>query len=375
MADLPLLIVLAHRPDDLPREAEPLRALPGSLGTRAHALEPLTSEAVARIVRDEVGDEAEDEFCEECRRATGGNPFETVELAIRLGEHDLRGTRHELRAMRDLAAAVKGRGLVERLRALGTTTVRFAYAAAVLGESVSQELAATIAVVGSEAAAEATERLRAARILAEDDGTGDGLAFVHPLIATTIYRSIAPALRVGLHNGAAEAVRAAGFGPAAAARHLLEVPCDGRVEAVACLREAAREYMRAGAPEAARRLLTRALQEPPPPEQRAELLHELASSTFLIKPTPRSRTSVRRWRSPASTRSCGRPSCTGSRRRWRTSTRWPRPRPSPPRRRGAPRTPGSGCGCRPTTSCGARTAPTSRTPPPARAGSPGWPRR
>ncbi|GAA2270946.1 AAA family ATPase [Streptomyces atrovirens] len=284
-ADLPLLIVLAHRPDDLPREAEPLRALPGSLGTRPYALEPLTSEAVARIVRGEVGDEAEDEFCEECRQVTGGSPFEAVELAIRLGERNLRGTRHELRAMRDLAAAIKGRGLIERLRALGTTTVRFAYAAAVLGESVSQELAAAIAVVGSEAAAEATERLRAARILAEDDGTGDGLAFVHPLIATTIYRSIAPALRVGLHNGAAEAIRAAGFGPAAAARHLLEVPCDGRVEAVACLREAAREYMRAGAPEAARRLLTRALQEPPPPEQRAELLHELASSTFLIKPT------------------------------------------------------------------------------------------
>ncbi|NEC77819.1 ATP-binding protein, partial [Streptomyces sp. SID7958] len=40
-----------------------------------------------------------------------------------------------------------------------------------------------------------------------------------------------------------------------------------------------------GAPEAARRLLTRALQEPPLPEERAALLHELACSTFLIKPT------------------------------------------------------------------------------------------
>ncbi|MEV8592266.1 AAA family ATPase [Streptomyces sp. NPDC052012] len=285
VADLPLLIVLAYRPDDLPPEAEPLRLLATGPDRRPYALEPLTADGVARIVRGEVGQDAEDGFCEECWTVTGGSPFEAVELAIRLGERNLRGTRQELPVMRDLAAAVKGPGLVERLRGFGTATTRFAYAAAVLGESVSQELAAGIAVVGSEAAAEAVEQLRAARILAEPDGTGDGLAFVHPLIATTIYRSIPPHLRVGLHNQAAEAIRAAGFGPTAAARHLLEVPCEGRTEAVACLREAAREYLRAGAPEAARRLLTRALQEPPLPEQRAVLLHELACSTFLITPT------------------------------------------------------------------------------------------
>ncbi len=107
---------------------------------------------------------------------------------------------------------------------------------------------------------------------------------MHPLIATTVYRSIPPALRVGLHNAAAEAVRAAGLGPTAAARHLLEVPCEGRPSAVACLREAAREYLRSGAPEAARRVLSRALQEPPPPQDRAALLHELAGATFLIDP-------------------------------------------------------------------------------------------
>ncbi|MFJ9663153.1 ATP-binding protein [Streptomyces sp. NPDC101219] len=285
VADLPLLIVLAYRPDDLPPEAEPLRTLPGGLGGRPYELAPLSAGSVARIVRDEVGDEAEDAFCDECWAVTGGSPFEAVELAIQLGERNLKGTRQDLRAMRDLAAAIEGPGLMERLHAMGTTTVRFAYAAAVLGETVSQELAAALAVVGSEAAAEATERLRAGRILAEDDGSGDGLAFIHPLIATTIYRAIPTGLRVGLHNTAAEAIRAAGFGPAAAARHLLEVPADGRPEAVACLREAARAYTRAGAPEAARRLLTRALQEPPLPEERAALLHELACSTFLIKPT------------------------------------------------------------------------------------------
>ncbi|MFJ3334419.1 ATP-binding protein [Streptomyces sp. NPDC086766] len=284
-AGLPLLIVVAYRPDELPSEASAFRALVEGHGTRPHTLAPLTTAGVARIVRDQVGEGAEDAFCEECREVTSGSPFETVELAIRLGERGLKGTRDDLPAMRDLAAAVKGPGLVDQLHQLGVTTVHFAWAAAVLGTSISPDLAATIAVVGIEQAAEATEKLRAARILADGAGPGGRLEFVHPLTATTIYRSIPSHVRVGLHNAAADAVRAAGHGPTAAARHLLEVPCDNRPDAVACLREGAREYLRAGAPEAARRLLLRAVQEPPLPEQRAALLHELACSTFLIEPT------------------------------------------------------------------------------------------
>lgn len=283
--DLALLILVAYRPDELPSEAAALRTVVERHGNRPYPLARLSTAGVAQIIRDEVGEGAEDEFCDECWSVTGGSPFEAVELAIRLAERNLKGAQNELAAMRDLAAAVKGPGLIETLRGLGTTTVRFAHAAAVLGPPVSPELAAALAVIGSEDAVEATERLRAARILADAQGPGGGLEFVHPLIATTIYRSIPSALRVGLHDRAAEAVRAAGLGPTAAARHLLEVPCDGRPEVVECLREAAREYLRAGAPEAARRVLARALQEPPLPEDRTPLLHELAGSTFLIEPT------------------------------------------------------------------------------------------
>ncbi|MFC3572395.1 ATP-binding protein [Streptomyces yaanensis] len=284
-ADLPLLIVVAYRPDELPPGAGAFGSLAERHGNRPYALAPLTADGVARIVRDEVGEGAEDEFCGECWAITGGSPFETVELAIRLGERQVTGTRDELPVLRDLASAVKGPGLIECLQRLGAPTVRFAWAAAVLGTSISPELAATIAVVGREQAAEAAEKLRAVRILAAGQGPGGDLEFVHPLIATAVYRAIPSALRVGLHNAAAEAVRAAGLGATAAARHLLEVPCEGNAEAVACLREAAHEYLRAGAPEAARRVLTRALREPPAQDERTALLHELAGSTFLIEPT------------------------------------------------------------------------------------------
>ncbi|MFE2064065.1 ATP-binding protein [Streptomyces sp. NPDC059467] len=284
--DLPLLIMVAYRPDELPPGAGELRTLVGRHGDRAHGLALLTAEGVAQIVRNEVGEEAEEQFCGECWSATGGSPFEAVELAMGLGERKLRGTARDLPAMRELAAEIKGPGLIERLERLGTQTVRFAHTAAVLGSPFSPELAATIAVLGDEAAAEATRKLRAARILADGHGPDGELEFVHPLIATTIYRSIRPAaIRVGMHNAAAEAVLAAGHSSTAAARHLLEVPCEGNPEAVDCFRQAARESLRVGATETARRLLTRALQEPPLPEDRAAILHELACSTFLIEPT------------------------------------------------------------------------------------------
>ncbi|MFB9537390.1 MULTISPECIES: ATP-binding protein [Streptomyces] len=230
-------------------------------------------------------EEAEDEFCGECWTVTNGIPFEAVELAIRLRERRVRGTQDEVPVMRDLAAAVKGPGLIERLKRLGPSTVRFAWAGAVLGGPFSPESAADLAVVGSAEAVEATEKLRACRILTDADEAAGALEFVHPLIATTVYRDIPSGLRVGMHDAAANAAQTVESDPTAAARHLLEVPCDGRAETVACLRAAAREYLRAGAPEAARRVLTRALREPPPAEDRAALLHELAGSTFLIEPT------------------------------------------------------------------------------------------
>ncbi|MGW3210252.1 ATP-binding protein [Streptomyces sp. NPDC001135] len=283
--DLPLSIVVAYRPDELPPEAGELRTLVGHHGERPHDLALLTPDGVARIVRNEVGEAAQDQFCKECWSATGGSPFETVELAIGLAERKRSGTEDDLPVMRELATAIKGPGLIERLHQLDTATIRFAHTAAVLGSPFSPRLAATIAVLGDEAAAEAIQRLRAARILADGHGPEGELDFVHSLIATTIYRSIGKGFRAGLHNAAAEALLAAGYGPTAAARHLLEVPCEGNREAVACFREAAREYLRAGATEAAQRLLTRALQEPPLPEDRAAVLHELACSTFLIEPT------------------------------------------------------------------------------------------
>ncbi|WUH95079.1 AAA family ATPase [Streptomyces sp. NBC_00433] len=279
--DLALLIVVAYRPDELPAGAESFRGLPGRAGHRPIGLEPLTPAAVGRLVRDAVGEHADDAFCRECWAVTAGNPFEAVELAAKLRDRGVTPDGTSTHLLRDLAAAAKGSGLVSRLERLGPSTVRLAWAAAVLGTEVPPELAAAVAGLGSEEAADCADRLREARILTRSRT----LEFAHPLIATAVYHAIPGTVRVALHGQAAWAVVDAGLGPSAAARHLLETRPEGDPWVVHQLRAAARETLRAGAPEAARSYLGRALSEPPPYEDRAEVLYELGCASQLLEPS------------------------------------------------------------------------------------------
>ncbi|MFJ8587294.1 ATP-binding protein [Streptomyces sp. NPDC093595] len=277
---LPLLVVLAHRPDV---RAEPAATLLGRLGEAARlrvTLHALTADATADLTRATLGDGADDAFCRAVWSVTGGNPYETVELLAKVQDRVLPPVEASADRLRDLAASARGRGLVARLERLGTGPTRFAWAAAVLGTDISQSLAATLAGMTSGEAEACTQRLREARIVT---GT-DPLEFVHPLIATAIYRSIPPATRTAMHGRAAWAVTRAGLGAAAASRHLLETHPDDDEEVVAQLREAAREYLALGAPAAARRCLERALQEPPSPHTYAHVLYELGCAALLTSP-------------------------------------------------------------------------------------------
>ncbi|MFF1776823.1 ATP-binding protein [Streptomyces virginiae] len=283
---LPLLLVVAYRPDELPEHADAFRTLPGRAGQRPLPLAPLTPAAVATLVREAVGAHADDAFCQEAWAVTTGNPFEAVELTAKVRGKGLTPVEANAPQLRDLAAAQRGSGLVARLERLGPSTVRFAWACAVLGTAIPQDLAARVAALGAEEAVDATRRLRDSRILsaATAEEPDAGLEFVHPLIATAIYRAIPDALRVALHGKAAAAVVDAGLGSSAAARHLLETHPENDPWVVRTLREAAGENLRAGAPEAARRQLARALLEPPDFDERAAVLYELGCASLLTEP-------------------------------------------------------------------------------------------
>ncbi|CAL9588441.1 ATP-binding protein [Streptomyces sp. enrichment culture] len=280
---LPLLIVLAHRADASAERREPAATLLRRVAEQARlttTLHALTENATADLARAALGDRTDDPFCHEVWAVTGGNPYETVELLATVRDRSLEPVARSAGQLRGLGASARGSGLVARLHTLGTAATRFAWAAAVLGTEIPLRLAATLAGMPPDEAADCAARLREARIV-----TGsDPLEFAHPLVATAVYRSIPAATRTAMHGQAAWAVTREGLGAAAASRHLLEVHPDDDPDLVEQLREAAREHLAVGAPDAARRCLERALQEPPPPEAYAEVLYELGCAALLTSP-------------------------------------------------------------------------------------------
>ncbi|MET9443845.1 AAA family ATPase [Streptomyces sp. NPDC006610] len=288
-ADLSVLLVVARRPGEAAGECAAHLEAVAAAGRSVTDLNALTPAATAGLTRATVGEHADDAFCREVWAVTAGNPYDTVELLAKVRDSEMQPTEGSAGELRALNRSARGGGLVERLEELGINATRFAWAAAILGAGISVDLVARLATMGREEAVGCAELLRRARILTTPDPAtsrrGDGdLEFVHPLIATAVYNSIPEALRTAMHGIAAQIVADSGFGAAAASRHLLKVHPDDDADVVDQLREAAREHLAVGAPDAARRCLERALEEPPRAEVRARVLYELGCATLLTAP-------------------------------------------------------------------------------------------
>ncbi|MFE7558635.1 ATP-binding protein [Kitasatospora sp. NPDC057500] len=279
--ELPVLLVLACR-DEFPDDALALqRGLVGR-ADRRHELRPLRPASVARLVRAALGTGAEDAFCRHVWAVTAGNPYETTALLREVAGQRLDPIEESAAQLRELAAGTRGMTLRHWLDRIGPTAVRFAWAASMLGTDIRPDLAAVICAQGPETAAESVRELCRHGVLVATPG--GRLEFVHPLIATSVYRSMPSATRTGMHGVAAVETENAGLGLLTASRHLLETLPEGDPAIVAKLRQAAREHLAIGAPEAAQRCLRRAISEPPAARDRAEVLYELGCSALLTDP-------------------------------------------------------------------------------------------
>ncbi|QWB21900.1 MULTISPECIES: AAA family ATPase [Streptomyces] len=288
--EMSVLVVVTRRPGEVSgTSARHLDTVAAAADGPVTTLSALTPDATAGLTRATLGPHADAAFCREVWAVTAGNPYETVELLAKVQDSELEPVEARAGELRELNRSARGGGLVARLEELGIDATRFAWAAAILGTGISTDLVAKLATLRPDDARRCAELLRTARILTTPDpATGRGadgaLEFVHPLIATDVYNSIPDALCTAMHGIAARIVTDEGRGAAAAARHLLEVHPDDDEELVGQLREAAREHLAVGAPDAARRCLERALKEPPRPESHPHVLYELAEATFLTAP-------------------------------------------------------------------------------------------
>jgi DNA-binding CsgD family transcriptional regulator len=232
---------------------------------------PLSALAVRELVRSRLGADADPSFCDECHAATGGNPLLLRQLLTALEAGGVRPLAAQTRLVADIGARAVSRSVLPRLARLPAEARAAARAVAVLGPSAQLPTVAALAGVSEPAAAQATAELARADILDRDPP----LRFVHPLVRDAVYEELSPAERQLEHARAAALLRDAGAPEDEVATQLLNTPPRGSDWVAALLVRAGLAARHKSAADSAVAYLRRALAEPPPAGQRAQVLTDL----------------------------------------------------------------------------------------------------
>jgi DNA-binding CsgD family transcriptional regulator len=290
-ASLRFLAYLVRRLEGLPaivvgslRPAEPGAdsALLGELAADplAVSLHPglLSVESVGRLVRERMGEGAEEAFSAACHAATGGNPLLLQELLKSLEAEGMTPNAANAEAVKEVGPRAVSRAVVVRLARLPQDAVSVARAVAVLGDGTELGAVAALTGLDEDRAAQATRALAQAEVLRPDLPLG----FVHPLVRAAIYHDISPGERELQHERAAQLLSHAGASSERVAAHLLVIPPRGDAEVAEVLQGAGRAAVQQGAADSAIAYLQRALEEPPRDSHRAEVLFELGLAELLM---------------------------------------------------------------------------------------------
>jgi DNA-binding NarL/FixJ family response regulator len=266
--DLPVLLVLAARSG--PDADRVMAAL-----ARGDVLrpQPLTAVGTQTLLRS-IAPQAGEDVCRACHEVTGGNALFVRELAHAVRDENLEPGPVAARRLRDWSPERVTRGLTARLESLPPAARQLAHALAVLGQDATLRHAAALAGLKAITADDAADRLRAAGILTADRE----LEFVHPIVRAAVNENVAPAARARTHARAAALLAAERAPSERIAVHLVRSEPGADPATCATLVDAANQALVRGAPEAATSYLRRALQEPPPASERADLLLQLAAS-------------------------------------------------------------------------------------------------
>jgi DNA-binding CsgD family transcriptional regulator len=240
---------------------------------------PLTMGAAARFVRNTLSPDADDAFCAACHEETGGNPLLLRELMHAIAAEGLTPTDPNVPRLRELGARAGSRAVTVRLSRLPPESRRLAEAVSILGDDADPRQAAALADLDSKVASDAAGALARVDVLRPQPPLG----FIHPLIRAAVYDGLTPLERDIGHARAARLLAESGAEPERVAAHLLLIPPAGDPQVVSTLREAARLAASRGASESAVSYLRRAVVEPPPAVERADVLLELGSAEALVK--------------------------------------------------------------------------------------------
>ena len=273
LENLPVAIVVAMRSEELGREAAMTR-LRSHPAARLLQPAPLSEQAVAMVVRRELGEDAAPELCRECAAVTGGNPFLLCELVTSLRVDQVAPTAEAAAAVSGMVPDSVLRSVLLRLARLPPAAGALAEAASVLGPDGSLRVGMGVAKLSGHDGESAADALVAAGILA----SSDPLRFAHPLIAAAVAADMPPLSIARARRRAAELLAADGAPDERVAAHLRLTSPAADPWVVAVLRSAASLALARGEALGAARLLERALAEPPTADERPTVLFELAEA-------------------------------------------------------------------------------------------------
>lgn len=278
---LPVLLMLALRPDEPGTDRELLAQLDTHPDADVVRPGPLSDQAVTTVIGERLDAEPTPEFAAACGASTGGNPFLLHELLLALSADGVDPTRGPER-VQELGPETVARSLLLRLARLPPESGALARAVAVLGARADLRHAAELAGIGPDAAGRAADALASVEILEP----GRPLRFAHPVVREAIYADLPSTERMSMHARAARVLAGAERPPAEVAPHLLLTEPAGDPETVQTLRDAAAGALDQGAPDLGARLLGRALAEPPVETARAAVLGELGTAEWLVGGDP-----------------------------------------------------------------------------------------
>ena len=258
-------MALAWRTDQPGTNVHLLAGIAAESSARTIRPAPLTIDAVRELTRGafEVG--PHEVFVRACHVAASGNPLFTLQLLAAARGAGLAPVDADADAVAGLAPERVSQLVLDRLRRLSPAALSVATYVAVLGTHAEVRHVRGLSARSERQVLDAGDELAAAGLLR----AGQRFEFVHPVVRSSVYESLAAGSRAGSHGRAARLLMQRGAAPARVAMHLLKAPPAGERWAVEILRSAAAAEVR---PESRVSYLRRAVAEPMPASVRAEVL-------------------------------------------------------------------------------------------------------
>jgi class 3 adenylate cyclase/DNA-binding CsgD family transcriptional regulator len=275
---LPLLVVVATRPPMQSRAEELVTQIvtdPAAAVVRPAAL---GRDSVVVLAREHFGAEPASEFVVACHTATGGNPLFLEALLDTLRREGLQPTAEHAGRVAEIGPAPVSRAVMLRLSRLPAEAAVLARALAVLGGHAELQHVVALARLEADVAAHAATALARADVLRIEMP----LEFTHPVVRAAVYEDMSAPERIAGHRRAADVLADAGAEPEQVAVHLEQALPSGDPFVVETLRRAADRALQRGASDVAVSFLRRALDEPPPPADRGEVLRALGLAERLV---------------------------------------------------------------------------------------------